>query len=1102
MRHFLRIFLIISWVVASMTVFAEETSPASAVIYGLSSTDNKKTSSSRGKLEVTNLIDNDNPFSLAEEKRVDSKIRFNDLYGEVSIRPDYEEDDAYEFAELDTIIYEEDRIRTKEESGAILGLEDMSTYVIKPESILIIRSEEENVTKFEILYGRIMGNIKKMAEGKTMGFEMSQCVAGIKGTVFRLSQSKDGSVNTVEVTSGLVEVTLKSDRSVHHVPAGKCLLVKKGEEAVISDITKEVEKEILEGFNPKNGKNDKDQKSGNNSSSNKDTEKQQSDNSSSTNENEGKKSDNNSTSRKETNQRTDSKTSSMENVAQSLGNIETQNTLEVEYNGQKVSLVKCSAGSFMMGSPKEEPYRESDEEQHQVTISKDFYMARFPVTQELYQAVMKNNPSEFKDSNNPVEKVSWNNAKEFCYELNQIASSSIPEGYKFDLPTEAQWEYACRAGTTTPYNNPEIDSACWHKNISQKRTHTVGQKVPNAWGLYDMHGNVFEWCRDWYETSYSKLDPNDPEGPKYGNSRVARGGNWNLEPQKCRSAYRKRYGQDYKSDDCGFRIALVQYEKPRDNRIDKDKKVFNVKGLEFIMEPIPAGTFIMGSPKEELGRENDEEQHRVTISKAFYMAQFPVTQALYKAVMNSAPSAFPNDNNPVEKVSWNNAKEFCYELNRIASSSIPEGYRFDLPTESQWEYACRAGTTTSLNNGEDITNENGICAHTYEIGWTNGYSEKTTHSVGLKSPNAWGLYDMHGNVFEWCKDWYETSYPEVDTTDPEGAKFGNSRVVRGGNWKLEPKFCRSAYRKRFGQDHKADGCGFRIVLVPYDKPKDNRKNKNQKVFKVKDIEFVMEPIPEGTFIMGSQKEELGRENDEEQHQVTISKAFYMARFPVTQALYQAVMKNNPSEFKDSNNPVEKVSWIDAKEFCNQLNQMFASSVPNGYRFDLPTESQWEYACRAGTTTSLNNGENITITDGICAHTYGVGWTDGYSEKTAHPVGLKSPNAWGLYDMHGNVLEWCRDFYTTSYPEVDTTDPEGPKSGGSHVVRGGSWKLEPKCCRSAYRKKYDKEHRANDCGFRIVLAPPANPVKEEKKPAVELPKFDNEMPATEAKPVRK
>ena len=133
MRHFLRIFLIISWVVASMTVFAEETSPASAVIYGLSSTDNKKTSSSRGKLEVTNLIDNDNPFSLAEEKRVDSKIRFNDLYGEVSIRPDYEEDDAYEFAELDTIIYEEDRIRTKEESGAILGLEDMSTYVIKPD---------------------------------------------------------------------------------------------------------------------------------------------------------------------------------------------------------------------------------------------------------------------------------------------------------------------------------------------------------------------------------------------------------------------------------------------------------------------------------------------------------------------------------------------------------------------------------------------------------------------------------------------------------------------------------------------------------------------------------------------------------------------------------------------------------------------------------------------------------------------------------------------------------------------------------------------------------------------------------------------------------
>ena len=168
---------------------------------------------------------------LAQE-RVDSKIRFNDLYGEVSIRPDAEEDDAYEFAELDTIIYEDDRIRTKEESGAILGLEDMSTFVIKPESILIIHSEEENETKMEMLAGRIIGNVKKMAEGKTMGFEMSQCVAGIKGTAFKLTQSADGNTNKVEVIRGMISVNTKSGGQVYAVNAGQSITIKKDDKSV------------------------------------------------------------------------------------------------------------------------------------------------------------------------------------------------------------------------------------------------------------------------------------------------------------------------------------------------------------------------------------------------------------------------------------------------------------------------------------------------------------------------------------------------------------------------------------------------------------------------------------------------------------------------------------------------------------------------------------------------------------------------------------------------------------------------------------------------------------------------------------------------------
>lgn len=182
---------------------------------------------------------------LAQE-RVDSKVRFNDLYGEVSIRPNDEEDDAYEFAEIDTIIYENDRIRTKEESGAILSLEDMSTFVLKPESILIIRAEEENTTKMEMLAGRIIGNIKKMAEGKSMDFEMSQCVAGIKGTAIQLTQSKDGFVNRVDVIRGEAVVTAKASRIAHQVMAGESITIDNKGEAVKSNIDADALKKLIQ----------------------------------------------------------------------------------------------------------------------------------------------------------------------------------------------------------------------------------------------------------------------------------------------------------------------------------------------------------------------------------------------------------------------------------------------------------------------------------------------------------------------------------------------------------------------------------------------------------------------------------------------------------------------------------------------------------------------------------------------------------------------------------------------------------------------------------------------------------------------------------------
>ncbi|MCY2926365.1 MAG: formylglycine-generating enzyme family protein, partial [Planctomycetota bacterium] len=185
-------------------------------------------------------------------------------------------------------------------------------------------------------------------------------------------------------------------------------------------------------------------------------------------------------------------------------------------------------------------------------------------------------------------------------------------------------------------------------------------------------------------------------------------------------------------------------------------------------------------------------------------------------------------------------------------------------------------------------------------------------------------------------------------------------------------------------------------------------------------------IPAGKFMMGSPETEKDRQPDEgPQHEVTISKPFYMGVYEVTQAQYEAVMGTNPSAFKGSENPVEQVSWDDAVEFCKAL------SAKTGKAVRLPTEPQWEYACRAGTKTRFGFGDDDTdLRD--------YAWFSGHSLSKTHPVGEQEPNAWGLYDMHGNVWEWCSDYYADSYANAKTTDPQGPGSGTDRVLRGGGW----------------------------------------------------------------
>jgi len=235
------------------------------------------------------------------------------------------------------------------------------------------------------------------------------------------------------------------------------------------------------------------------------------------------------------------------------------------------------------------------------------------------------------------------------------------------------------------------------------------------------------------------------------------------------------------------------------------KTFTNSIGMKFVL--IPNGTFMMGSPSSEPRRDSDETQHRVTLTKGFFMQTTEVTQGQWKQIMGTSPSRFKGDDRPVEKVSWNDVQEFIRKLNRKEGTDT---YR--LPTEAEWEYACRAGTTTPFSTGRCIsTDQANYYGNNPMPGCSKGRYRKETVRVGSISPNAWGLFDMHGNVWEWCKDWYDESYPNSHVTDPAGPSSGSDHVLRGGSWNFDAWSLRSASRHWNYPDRKDDSFGFRVA---------------------------------------------------------------------------------------------------------------------------------------------------------------------------------------------------------------------------------------------------------------------------------------------------
>ena len=577
----------------------------------------------------------------------------------------------------------------------------------------------------------------------------------------------------------------------------------------------------------------------------------------------------------------------------------------------KMVLRRITPDAFKMGSRDFEVGRSSDEVWHNVTLTQPYYIGVFEMTQKQYELITGENPSYFKGDLRPVHSVKYTDIRGENEGIKWPMEKGIDEtsflkklqqktNLSFDLPTEAQWEYACRARSTVAWNNgkvsteededPELNKLGRYKyNLKDGKggyedVTAVGSYLPNAWGLYDMHGNVREWCLDWYD-DISAEDATDPVGPNYAknssNQRVVRGGgylssSYFSEADGCRSAARDAEGQASRYEYIGFRLALFTNEGKDDIFVDPEPgidaddikdgdkgetKRYLIINLEtgdrryrdtepengwldihktnkMVFRRITPGEFKMGSRDFEVGRSSDEVWHKVTLTKPYYISVFEMTQSQYKQIAGGNPSTFKGDLRPVdmtfkdirgynEGIKWPMGKEFDENsvLGRIQEITK---FRFDLPTEAQWEYACRARTTVAWNNGK-VSTGNDEDPELDNLGRYNnnlkdgkgGYENTTT--VGSYLPNAWGLYDMHGNVWEWCLDWYD-SYPEGDVIDPVGPNFAKNsyeeRAIRGGGFYksgsliIEPKAnkCRSAARSNEGRQFRK--YGIRLVLMP------------------------------------------------------------------------------------------------------------------------------------------------------------------------------------------------------------------------------------------------------------------------------------------------
>ena len=737
----------------------------------------------------------------------------------------------------------------------------------------------------------------------------------------------------------------------------------------------------------------------------------------------------------------------------------------LQYKTGKMVFKHIPAGSFAMGST---TLGGSSIPEHPVVLTKDFYAGVFSVTQQQWVNIMGTHPYQYYENTNstvPLHNVSWEEIRGssdlYNWPMTPVVDPSTfmgrlqaKTGLPFDLPTEAEWEYSCKAGTTTRYSFGEGNTAAerapymWTvgNDDSFNGMQEVGGKLPNPWGLFDMHGNVWNICRDW-SASYPNSDQQtDPMGPTSGTTRVLRGGDFNYYYDWSYSATRWEHVPNAPQWTAGFRVFM----KP-------------------MVKDLPG--FALSKSSLQVGENGGSNTFKVILNAIPSLASSVVLNLVSdtnELMLSPTTLTFTRANWNLEQTVTVTGVDDSFARYDATSISVS----VDVGA-SDSVYGSVASKYLVVNLADDdaplmlsmMSGNSMVGASWMAVAGSSNYTLywDETSASGLNSENK---VTIMGNSFVVTGLANDTNY-----------YFSVQSNGTGSSSALSPEAMASASASGgdyIGVDVSAGPTATSYPVSVLNLSSSDLTGTGNLQYKTGLI--VLKQIPAGSFTMGNTTVGGGSVPE---HPVVLTKDFYAGVFEVTQQQWLNVMGSYPSGEQAFENtatgntmPMHNVSWDDIRGLTHDwpttstvgagtfMGNLLAKT---GLPFDLPTEAEWEYTCRSGTTTLWSYGD----TENGNYMWYDFNNTpDGTKE-----VGGKDDNAWGLYDLHGNVWEWCRDWYETTYPTLsEHSDPSGGSHGSFRVRRGGSFGYTADSGRSASRGGDTPSSRNSTLGFRLFMGP--------------------------------